>query len=106
MIHEIHDEMVHVDLRNGKLRLCIELSNADDGEKLEALDAAVDAWDGDEQSGVDCFFTLTEILDSSIEMHQIPANENRIDIDAKPLFDAMRAELSEMIQRIDAIKYA
>lgn len=48
-------------------------------------------------------FNLFDILETRLDMERTP--DGSISADAMPLFEAMRFELSEMIKKIDAIKY-
>jgi hypothetical protein len=49
---------------------------------------------------------LHDALDSAIDMHEMPAYDKAIDTKVKPMFDALRAELATMIERINALKFA
>ncbi|MEI7296610.1 hypothetical protein WCQ02_31090 [Paraburkholderia tropica] len=48
-------------------------------------------------------FNLSDLLDTELDMFRLESG--LIDSAGKPRFDAMRLELSDMIRRIDAIKY-
>lgn len=100
---ERSDNMLHPRLgRNGVELFCC-LSDVID----ETLDEAMATWgNGVEEVTISTQFALRDALDSAIELHQMPAYDNAIDAEAKPMFDAMRAELVEMLGRIDALKFA
>ena len=51
-------------------------------------------------------FALHDALDSAIDMHEMPAYDKAIDTKVNPMFDALRAELATMIERINALKFA
>lgn len=99
-----HDAiMLHPALGPNGLEVYCLLSDGMD----EFVDEAMEAWEqSDEAVSISTRFTLTQALDSAIELHVMPAYGHDIDADAKPLFDAMRAELSTMIERIDALKFS
>ena len=103
---EMHIErsegMLHPKLGENGLELFCYLSNAIDGE----LDEAMAAWGNrNEEVAISTKFTLSDALNSAIELHEIPTYNNAIDANAKPLFDAMRAEMVAMIERIDALQF-
>lgn len=100
---ERSDNMLHPKLGANGVELFCYLSDAID----ETLDGAMAAWgNGNEEVAISTQFALRDALDSAIEMHEMPAYGNAIDAEAKPMFDAMRAELVAMIVRIDALKFA
>ena len=100
---ERSDDMLHPRLGANGVELFCYMSDAID----EALDDAMAAWgNGKEEVAISTQFALSYALDSAIDMHQMPAYDNAIDAKAKPLFDAMRAELAAMIERIDTLKFA
>jgi hypothetical protein len=99
---ERNDDMLHPKLGKNGLELFCHLSDAID----ETLDDAMAAWgNGSEEVEISTRFTLSDALNSAIELHEMPAYDNAIDAAAKPMFDAMRAELAEMISRIDALTF-
>lgn len=99
------NQMVFVDLANGKIDLSIYLSNEcgdDDG-----IIPAMEAWlDDTAPSIIAPHFTVASPVDYLIDGHEMPAVGNVIDIDAKPVFDALRAEFAKQIARIDALVFA
>ena len=100
---ERSDDMLHPRLGANGVELFCYLSDAID----ETLDEAMAAWgNGNEEVAISTQFALSDALDSAIDMHQMPAYDNAIDTDAKPMFDAMRAELMAMVERIDALTFA
>lgn len=48
-------------------------------------------------------FNLSDLLDTELDMFSL--KNGMIDSAGKPRFDAMRLELSDMLRRIDAIRY-
>lgn len=100
---ERSDNMLHPKLGENGLELFCYISDAID----ETLDEAMAAWgNGNEEVAISTRFTLSDALNSAIDMHEMPAYDKAIDADAKPMFDAMRAELVAMIERIDALIFA
>lgn len=96
------NEMLHPKLGVDGVQFSVYLSNFCDDD----LDEAMAAWiDSDDEVGISCNFRLTEALDSIIELHEMPACGHAIDENARPLIDAVRAELVKMIERIDALKF-
>ena len=99
---ERSDDMLHPKLGKNGLELFCYLSDAID----ETLDDAMAAWgNGSEEVAISTRFTLSDALNSAIEMHEMPAYDHAIDAAAKPMFDAMRAELMAMVERIDALTF-
>ena len=100
---ERNDDMLHPKLGENGLELFCYISDAID----ETLDEVMAAWgNGNEEVAISTRFTLSDALDSAIDIHQMPAYDNAIDAEAKLLFDAMRSELAAMIERIDALTFA
>ena len=100
---ERNNDMLHPKLGENGLELFCYISDAID----ETLDEVMAAWgNGNEEVAISTRFTLSDALNSAIEMHEMPAYDSAIDADAKPMFDAMRAELVAMIERIDALTFA
>ena len=100
---ERSNDMLHPKLGENGLELFCHLSDAID----ETLDEAMAAWgSGNEEAAISTRFTLSDALNSAIDMHEMPAYDNAIDAAARPMFDAMRAELVAMVERIDALTFA
>ena len=100
---ERRETMLHPRLGANGLELFIHISDALD----ESLDDAMAAWgNGNEEVVISTQFALRDALDSEIEMHEMPDYGRAIDAKSKPMFDAMRAELAEMIERIDTLTFA
>lgn len=100
---ERNNDMLHPKLGENGLELFCYISDAID----ETLDEVMAAWgNGNEEVAISTRFTLSDALNSAIEMYEMPAYDSAIDADAKPMFDAMRAELVAMIERIDALTFA
>lgn len=95
-------DFVSSDLTEDGFKLCIVLSDDDP----DLFGEIAKAWDDDDPIELLIGFKLSDALETAITSHEMPAYENAIDSAAKPLFDAMRAELSAMIDRIDALKFA
>jgi len=59
------------------------------------------------QIGIDVSFKLSEILDSAIEDNELinESNDLILDIDSKPIFDATRIILQQLIAKIDALNF-
>lgn len=102
--YEPSDQMVFVRLEDGKIDLSVYLSNeVDSGDEIYA---AIEAWASGEESAIIApHFTIASPVDYLIEGHQMPSFNNNIDADAKPLFDAIRAEMAAQIARIDALVF-
>lgn len=68
---------------------------------------AICAW-LDEDSGTNDLrvnFRLSDVLDFELEGHELFRFKGKTNIKAKPVLDAMRAELMQMVARIDAVQY-
>lgn len=103
--YEPSDSCLHVDLEDGKIDLSVFLSNETDSSN-ELLNA-IAAWADDTSPVIICpHFTVAAPVDYLIDMNQMPAYDNHIDIDAKPIFDAIKAEMLEQIERINALVFA
>lgn len=92
------------EIKDGKLFAVVHLSDCNDYD----LDDAMEKWgNGEEEVSISTLFSLATILDSAIDGHALYGDPaNGINANAKPLFDAMRKDLVEMIERIDALKFA
>jgi hypothetical protein len=106
MVINLVDVSVFAEIVDGKIELVIPLSTFDDFDNDEAFDA-MQRW---VEQGDDCEiitkFSINDILNTSINMHEMTAFDNLIDIEPKPMFDLMRKELVEIISKIDALKFA
>jgi len=94
--------LVFTSLVDGKIDLSVYLSNEtdDDAELIEAMTAWVD----DTKAVIIApHFTLAGPVDGLIDLHEMPALDFNIDLDAKPIFDALKAEMLEQIKRIDSL---
>lgn len=97
------EAFIHSDMVDGKVQLCVHLSDmgCDDD-----IDAAIKEWGTNaEETFIQLTFHPSEVLNHAIEMHCMPSLDNAIDITAKPLFDALRNDLEEMITKIDALQF-
>ena len=99
---EIFDSFVGCELKNDRLNLYCHISNGYDVN----LNKAIQAWAKDDDDvEISLNFHLGSILDFAVENHEMPSYDNAIDEQYKPLFDAMRAELAAMIERIDGLAF-
>lgn len=100
----LNDEMIFTDLVGGKIQLTVYLSNLTDqrDELLEAMTAWVD-----DSNNVEIVvnFSVSSPVDYLIDGHKMPAYQDHIDMDAKPVFDALKAEMLEQIKRIDSLTF-
>lgn len=102
--YEPQDQMVHVELQDGKIDLSIYLSNETCSSPEMA--AAIDAWAKDSQAVIIApRFTLASPVDCLIESHQLLRCRDIIDLEARPIFEAVKAELEAQIKRIDALVF-
>jgi len=97
------DQMVFVRLVDGEIDLstyfCNELG-APNG-----LVEAMTAWIDDTAPAIIApHFKVSSPVDYLIEGHEMQTGE--IVADAKPIFEALRKEMQEQIDRIDALKFA
>lgn len=101
---EPENELVFVRFENGKIDLSVYLSNETNEE--QAMLASVTAWADDSSPVIIApHFTVASPVDYLIDMHEMPAHNNHIDANAKPIFDALRAEMVAQIARIDALVF-
>lgn len=90
----------HGRMVDGKADFQVYISNECDDQLFEA----VAAWaDESESVSIAHHFNLPDILADSIDGHE--RHDGIIDPDAKPIFDAMRNDMLEMIRRIDSLQY-
>lgn len=102
--YEPYDQMVFVKMNGGKIDLSIYLSNETDNNP--EINYAIETWaDTDEPVIIAPHFTIAAPLDYLICFHELRMNNNVIDASAKPMFDALRAEMAEQIARIDALTF-
>lgn len=100
--YEPKDQMVLVRLHEGKIDLSVYLSN--ECSHAVEMEAVIKAWFNDTHSTIIApHFSVSSPLDYLIDGHEMHAHENAIDMDAKPVFDALRAELIAQVKRIDAL---
>ena len=105
MLFELNDATVHADLIDGKIRLSTGFTSIDKPFH-DAATMHCSEENPDETPELYANFSVSELLDSPIDMHTIIHTGGEfVSIDAKPTFDALRAELSELIERIDKLKY-
>lgn len=105
-IMEREDVMVHPTLIGGRLRLSTFISNYYDLDEGEThLQSVIDRWNDEHEVGISFNFWPSGILDSMIDLHERYPARTSICEEDKPMFDALRAELVQMIERIDALKF-
>ena len=98
---EREETMLHPGLDNRGVRLTCYLSNYCDDD----LDDVLLAWHAQEEVSISNHFRLSDVVACAIELHEMPAYDGAINEAAKPLFDAMRAELAQMIATIDGLVF-
>ena len=97
-------ETVYVSLIDGKIDLSVYFSN--EIAPVDGLEEAMQSWINDSAPVIiSPHFSIASPVDYLIDGHQMPARKNNIDLDAKPIFDALREELVEQVKRIDALTY-
>lgn len=106
-IVELQDVMLHATLQEGRVRYCTYLTNSTTQTEAEAVQLAqmAEDWLGDGEAGVAQNFWLSEALDTLIQGHQWYGKGPAITAESKAKFDALRRELADMIERIDALKF-
>jgi hypothetical protein len=103
--YEPSDSLVHVELESGKIDLSVFLCNETDSSS--ELIYAITSWSEDTESVIIApHFTVAAPVDYLIDMHQMPSHSNHIDVNAKPIFKALREEMIEQISRIDALVFS
>ena len=102
--YEPKEQMVFVRLHKGKIDLSVYLTN--ECEEAAEMMPVVTAWSEDTHPAIIApHFSVSSPLDYLIDSHEMHAHENAIDMDAKPIFDALRAELIAQVARIDALNF-
>lgn len=86
-------------LTDGKVVLSTYVCNED-----EWADPAVIAWGGEASSGIECRFSVMDLVECPYEYKKY-GDEDLVSRDEKPLFDALRSELLAAVARIDGIKF-
>lgn len=105
MLFELNDATVHTDLIDGKIRLSTGFTSIDQPFHEAAILHCSDE-NPEEIPELYANFSVSEILDCLVDMHGLTHTEGEfLDIKARPKIDALRAELSELIARIDDLKY-
>lgn len=95
-------DMLHPELKDGRVDLQVYISDLCSND----VQPAIDAWGkGEKEVVIATHFNLSTALDNAISLNCMPAHGNAIHEDAKPLFNSMRAELAYMIARIDALTF-
>jgi hypothetical protein len=105
MIIELFDVSVFASIVDEKIKFTIPLSSCDDFDNDEAYTALKNFVDYGDDFEVFTKFSFDDVLNSNIDMYEMPSFDNTLDISGKPTFDMMRAELVEIIARIDALKF-
>jgi hypothetical protein len=85
----------------------LEVSILFDNSSDLDLDEAMLAWGGDYENGVTIItkFKLSSIIDTAMEMHEVPGSNGAMHREGKPIFDTLRAELEAMIKKIDGLEF-
>lgn len=94
-----HEDFLMPELVEGRIRLSCYLSDCDDDLELAGWGT------GKDEKTVTIYFTLGAAFSSAVERFQMSSQGNAIDEEARPLFNAMRSELVEMIDQIDALRF-
>lgn len=100
--YEPENQLVFVDMENGKICLSIFFSN--ECETDAQLFNAMTAWVNDSDiATISPHFSISSPVDYLIEGHQLISNTEVIDKDSKPIFDAVKREMLDQIKRIDSL---
>lgn len=92
----------YVDLKPYGLVLHCDISNCAD----EELNEAMDRWlFSPNEIVISQTFKLSEVLDQEILFHRLWRKKSAICATSRPLFMQMKAELLELVQRIDALEF-
>lgn len=96
---------IFMDLKDGRIEC--ELTHSTDGCQDYMLDMVehILVTEGRASILIHSTFPLAEPLDTAIHMNGLWGSTVEIEASSKPLFDAMRAELMEMVARIDTLKF-
>lgn len=107
LTYEPENEMVYVRLmEDGTLDLSIYLASEMVCSDEDEIEQAVVAWAlGKDSVIIAPRFKVSSPVDYLVEGHQMPAYGGRIDAKAKPVLDALRAEMLAQVARIDGLEY-
>lgn len=99
------EECVFVELLDdGKVELSIYMSSECD--MSADMNAVIGAWStGSAYAVIEPRFSIASPVDYLVEGHSMPRYGNAIDESARPVFDAVRRELVQQIERIDALTF-
>lgn len=101
-VKDFDADLVHCDMANDKASFCVYISNTCDPH----LDGVLTDWlENEGEVGMAFHFSLPQILDDAIDMRCIHRDKARIELESKPLFDAMRSDLEQMLERIKALEF-
>lgn len=105
LIERTENVLPGTELVDGKFYAIVHISDFCHPE----LDDAMLKWGNaiEKEVAIISYVDLLEVLDGAIRDYTIQRGQDKgaIEVDAKPLFDAMRKDLAEMIERIDALKF-
>ena len=102
----IHEDLIFTQMDpSGGLDLYLHLSNCSIDEELEAAIAAWDDSDLDEVN-IQVHFKAADILGSIIDGWSTSANRRRLNADAKPMVNALKADLLAMLARIETLEFS
>lgn len=101
--YRVTENCVFADLnQSGKLSLYVYFSAfcGIDASMWEAIEAWTD--DSEADTALEVRFSLADALDMLLDSNMYG---DKVDASEKPVIDAMRSELLQMVARIDALKY-
>lgn len=98
-------DSLHSQYEDGKTTFGVVISteaDSDDGE----LNEAFEAWSSGDDVTMEFRFSIRDCIDDMIDWHRLlDAEVPTISEQDRPEFDAVRAELVAMVERIDALRY-
>lgn len=95
------EDVIHLDLVDGRPLACILMDNLQDRD----IDRAALEWNSENFVSIGVQFRISSVLDSALDMYRLFRfdDDRHINSSDRPLFDALRAELQGMIDRIDGL---
>lgn len=105
LVLERENEHVDASLVDGKVHLTVSIDNDLD----KGLETAMKAWlAGQQHVVIRMGFGLKDVLHTAIEFGRVSmaGDSDELEWDQRPLFAAWKAELVEMIRRIDSLQFA
>lgn len=110
-IKVVIEDFVHAQLVDGIVQLSTRIGNWYNNEDPE-VEAAIENWKS-KTVLIEIQFTAAEVLEAMIDERRYTHNKGHgytqkgratIEVADKPIFDALRADLVRMIERIDALR--